>query len=462
VSTSDEILERRIARERAARKQAESLLEEKSRSLFEANEKLVQLAESLERKVEERTGDLRKKTEEALAAARAKSVFLAMMSHEIRTPMNGVLGAIDLLEDTQLDAAQIELVATAGASAKALLGVIDDILDQAALQSGTIDLRNDSFDVRVLVQEVLEQYQPMATENRVAFEFSTDGFSKSPYLGDAKRVRQIIRILVSNAVKFTEDGGVVVTLSDSRESDGLRIAISDTGVGMTDSKIEHAFAAFAQLDEGNQRQFDGTGLGLSICRQLCIRMGGELVLQSEPGVGTRATVDLPLEKTTRVTIEESFTKEPETVVGSVDTTRSAGSQVSVLLVEDNPTNRKIQSGMLTKLGVKLDICENGEEAVTLVTAQAGRIDLVLMDAQMPVMDGYEATRKIRAWERETASRPLPIVALTANTRESDRQKCFAAGMDDFATKPTSRAALGALIKKWTTPAEPEVDGRESF
>lgn len=444
MSSSVELLERRLARERAARKQAEQLLEEKSREVFEANERLSQLNENLDRKVQERTSELRRKTEEAEAAARARGIFLAMMSHEIRTPMNGVLGAMDILSDTELDAEQKDLIATASVSGQDLLDVIDRILDYASLQSGSLAIAEEVVDPQKILSTIEDEFRDIAKGKGLRFSVDVPDSAPGRLIGDSRRIAQVCRILVDNAVKFTSSGGVSLRMHNVRAADDqnlLDIDVLDTGVGMTNDEISTAFSAFTQIDTGDRRRFDGTGLGLSVCKLLVDRLGGELDFASEPGTGSRVRISIPLR------LETAAARSPlEHVDGP--TPGPETSSVSVLLVEDNPTNLKIQSVMLKKLGVQLDTCQNGEEAVRFVTSGKGHIDMIFMDAQMPVMDGYEATRRIRAWEKTHATKPLPIVALTANTSEADREHCFEAGMNDFASKPTNRASLDALIEKW--------------
>ena len=397
-------------------------------------------------------------------ASQAKSQFLANMSHEIRTPMNGVLGMLELLRSSSLDTAQRRYAETADASARSLLTIINDILDFSKIEAGKLDLERIAFDPALAVGEAVALFEARAEARGLRLDVVVADGMPPAVLGDPLRLRQIVTNLVGNAIKFTAAGGVRVRVAASigkTTAEGITITVADSGIGMTPQVQERLFKPFAQADGSTTRQFGGTGLGLAIARELAQLMGGEIRLQSSPGKGSEFRVWLAL----------PYAGAPEArnlnrqITGSVAPVRSFAGR-TVVLAEDNPVNREVAEALLARYGVTVLVATNGAEAVESAARQS--CDLVLMDCQMPEVDGFEAARTIRRKEaivnagRAAAGvvRRLPIVALTANAMKGDRERCLAAGMDDYLSKPFSAGQLGEVLDKWLGPT-PDQPGSAS-
>ncbi|MCE8544281.1 response regulator [Ruegeria pomeroyi] len=362
--------------------------------------------------------------------ARAKAEFLATMSHEIRTPMNGVVGMAELLSETKLSIEQRQYVDTIRSSSTALLAIINDILELSRLDASKMELNPVNFDPVACVRDTMRLLRPQAQAKGLRLALETGAEVPPLVLGDDGRLRQVLINLLGNAIKFTERGGVVLRLRSEAQGEGylLTIEVEDTGIGIAADKIERVFERFSQADADTTRLYGGTGLGLTISRELVALMGGRITVDSTLGRGSCFTLRLPLGPP-----GDNAGQSGGQLLSQGEIDRFRG--LCVLVADDNRVNRLLMGKFLADLPIRLDFAHDGQQAVAM--AQRQKPDIVFMDMSMPVMSGIEATRQIRASE---GRQPL-IVALTANTFDSDREACLAAGMDDFLSKPVGRADL---------------------
>ena len=422
---------------------------EQRRLLIANQELLVQLRETnnrLESTVQERTQELRAARDEALEASRLKSQFLANMSHEIRTPMNGVLGAANLLATTSLTDEQKEYVDILTTAGRALLAVINDILDFSKIEAGRVELEEAQFSIRDLFTGIGRMFETQATDKGLRLTVDVAPNVPDCVIGDGGRLRQVLTNLVGNAIKFTDSGSVAVNLVLADTSPGianLRCAVTDTGIGIAEDDIPRLFSDFTQIDPSMTRRFGGTGLGLAISDRLIRMMGGAIGCTSNPGGGSTFwfTVPLPLPSH-----QPKTEIEPETSIAASPAPSSdlAEGAPLILIVEDNDVNAVILTRMLALHGYRSKTVRSGADA--LAAASKTTFAAILMDCQMPVMDGFTTTRKLR--ERARAGSRTPIIAITATATTEDQSRCIAAGMDDYLPKPIMMERLVEVLGQW--------------
>jgi signal transduction histidine kinase/ActR/RegA family two-component response regulator len=406
--------------------------------------------------------EMRAAKEEAERASRAKSDFVSRMSHELRTPMNAILGFAQLLESEKLTQEHRDYVNEINRAGVHLLELINKVLDQAKIEAGQMTIEHIAFNLRSTLSEVAAIVSERAKAKNLELRFFTAPDLPAGILGDPTRLRQVLINLIGNAEKFTQQGRLEVRVEPIDEGTRILFSVQDTGIGMDAAGLKRLFQSFAQADESMTRKFGGTGLGLKISQDLVHAMGGEIQVESEPGKGSRFWFSLPAiaapvpeEASERVPERAPERRPSSEQIQTPEVNPSSNAAVTsaiqplnghVLLVEDNRINQMVATRMLSKLGLTYDVANHGGES--LQRLQERDYDLILMDMEMPEMDGPEATRRIRAMEAETGKKRIPIIAMTANAMHEDRDRCLASGMDDHVPKPVEMNKLRILLQQW--------------
>ena len=388
----------------------------------------------MQKNINQRTEDLIAESEKAKAASKAKSDFLATMSHEIRTPINGVIGSLSLLDVEDLAESDASQIKTALSSAEILMTTVNDILDFSKIESGQLSIFNVPISVRQFIKDIENVYRPLMEAEGLSFKIDNDDLQSEYFFADPIRIKQIISNYLNNAIKFSKTGTITLRTFTRSSDDQVGFSVSDEGIGIKDKDFGALFQQFSQIDSGASRMHGGTGLGLVIVSKLVELMNGTVDAKSEYGKGSCFSIYLPL---IPATAEDYDSTQP--VKASIKATVSNKLSAEILLVEDNMINQKVATKLLEKAGCEVTIANNGVEALDKI--QGARFDVVLMDCQMPVMDGLTATAKIREFDNKT-----PIIALTANAQDSDREACMQVGMNDFVSKPFRPDTLFSAIK----------------
>lgn len=451
--TQEEIWKRKLSREKSARQQAEALLEQKSLELYRANHALARERDQLHETLEELE-----------RASRSKSEFITNVSHEIRTPMTAILGYAEEIEEesASLPDKTTDAIRSIRNNGELLLHIINDILDLSKIEAGVLQLEELACRPSALLDDIQSLLGPRAEKKGLSLEIEMNGPIPTSVASDPMRLRQILINLVGNAIKFTLTGGIRVAASfETSAGDApstLTLAVRDTGIGIEADELSKIFEPFAQADNSLTRQFGGTGLGLAISQRLAKMLGGNITLVSTAGKGSTFTLTIPCQEVDSQDDAESATaceyrvsasparEAANTEAGSTRSKRHAKNALDfppldcrVLLVEDGPDNQRIVMALMKKFGATVTLAENGSEAINAIAeaeSTANEFDIVLMDMQMPVLDGYDATKRLRARGYDK-----PIIALTAHAMSDDRQKCLDAGCDDYDTKPINRKRL---------------------
>lgn len=437
-------LTRVLQRERKARKATEMIIEDKSRQLYDTNQELKNLNKTLEDRIEERTKELEKKNaqiiiamKDAERANKAKSIFLSNMSHEIRTPLNGIIGISELLLDKKHSVEDTEMLGSIKYSANHLLKVVNEILDFSKIEAGKATFEKIDFDLSQLIKELIRTFTINAEKKGLEIILQCNNKLPRFVKGDAMKLNQVITNIMGNALKFTHHGFIELTIDKVEESEFNQILvfkIKDTGIGISQENLTKVFGSFMQSEYKIARKYGGTGLGLSITKKIIELQSGKIEVESTEGKGTTFTFQLPFGKS-------KLTESP--VVDSVD---FQPLNMTALLVEDNKINQFVALQLLKKWDIKVDLANNGKEAILLLHQHD--YDIVLMDIQMPIMGGIDATKIIRDPHSKVKNHQIPVLALTANVFDDVKTEIFASGFNEYLSKPLSAEKLYAKIKKY--------------
>jgi len=408
----------------------------------ELRESLEARNAQLERMVEERTLELKLARDEADHANQAKSRFLAHMSHEIRTPMNAILGYIDLTRSPDCSAEQRENnLSTIDRNGRHLLRLINDVLDLSKVEAGALEIEQVSVDPVRLLNDTVNLFKANASEQKLAFDLRFETDLPSTIVCDPTRLQQSLSNLLGNAIKFTETGGVTITARYNDPANTLEVDVADTGIGIPEQSLANLFQAFQQADASTTRKYGGTGLGLKIARELARRMGGDITVQSEVGIGT--TFTLAIDCGERGPLMPAEDRPERVVIEEAPANGDSRLPAKILIVDDAPDNRRLFSHILTRAGATVDTANDGWESLQKFTVEQAEFDIVLMDIEMPVMNGIDTTRAMRKLGLD-----LPIIACSANCMLGDRERYLEAGCDDYAPKPINARDLISLCRQY--------------
>jgi len=444
-----EILKKSLERERLSRKQAESIIEQKSLELYYINKELKELNENLEQRILERTQEIQDSKVKLQAAknlaekaTQAKSSFLSTMSHEIRTPLNGIIGLTEMTIKLNEDQKLSELLSNIKLSGDNLLGIINDILDFSKIEAGKLSFEAIVFSLSQLFNLLHKTFETRAHRKSIQLKFELDPTIPSLLFGDRIKLNQVLTNLIGNAIKFTDTGSIttLATLIDSSDNQVIiRFSVKDTGIGIPDDRIRDVFSAFTQSGADTTRKYGGTGLGLTISKEIVELQKGKIWVESSAGKGSDFIFELPM----KLPDQQQLAKFEST---SSKEDFCSFSQQTILLVEDNKINQFVAATALRNWNLQVEIANNGLEALDYLRQR--NFDLILMDLQMPEMNGFEATKRIREGSISKRTCETPIIALTADAFTETRDKVYESGMNGFASKPINLLELNSLIQYW--------------